>query len=100
MTYDICHAALHCNHSNISLNDYTKQILPLVSHFHLSDAVGIDGEGVQIGEGEVDFDSFFKEIENFNQDFSWVTEIWSGHVNHGAGCRHSMHSLSKYKNII
>lgn len=100
MTYDICHAALHCHHADISLNEYTKEVLPLVSHFHLSDAIGIDGEGVQIGEGEVDFDSFFKEMEHFNQDFSWVTEIWSGHVNHGAGCRNSMHSLNKYKNII
>ena len=100
MTYDICHAALHCHHADISLNEYTRKILPLVSHFHLSDAVGIDGEGVQIGEGEVDFDSFFKEMEHFNQDFSWVTEIWSGHVNQGAGCRNSMHNLSKYKNII
>jgi|TARA_R110002124_G_scaffold125837_2_gene285112 N-acetylneuraminate synthase len=100
MTYDICHAALHCHHSNTSLEEYTRRVLPLVSHFHLSDATGIDGEGVQIGEGEVNFDSFFKEIENFNEDFSWVTEIWSGHVNHGAGCRNSMHNLSKYKNII
>jgi sialic acid synthase SpsE len=100
MTYDICHAALHCNHSNISLNEYTRKVMPLVSHFHLSDAVGIDGEGVQVGEGCVNFDSFFKELEGFNQDFSWVTEIWSGHVNHGAGCRKSMHNLSSYKHII
>lgn len=100
MTYDICHAALHCNHANISLNEYTRKVMPLVSHFHLSDAVGIDGEGVQVNEGCVDFDSFFKELEGFNQDFSWVTEIWSGHVNHGAGCRKSMHNLSSYKHII
>ena len=100
MTYDICHASLHCNHADISLNEYTNKILPWVSHFHLSDAVGIDGEGVQVGEGCIDFDSFFQELAGFEQDFSWVTEIWSGHVNHGAGCRKSMHNLSSYGHII
>ena len=100
MTYDICHASLHCNHADISLNEYTNKILPWVSHFHLSDAVGIDGEGVQVGDGCIDFDSFFQELEGAEQDFSWVTEIWSGHVNHGAGCRKSMHNLSSYGHII
>jgi|10_taG_2_1085330.scaffolds.fasta_scaffold14124_3 N-acetylneuraminate synthase len=100
MTYDTCHAALHCNQADISLNEYTRKVLPWVSHFHLSDAIGIDGEGVQMGEGCVNFDTFFQELEGAEQDFSWVTEIWSGHVNHGAGCRKSMHSLSPYSHII
>ena len=39
-------------------------------------------------------------LEEKKQDFSWVTEIWSGHVNHGAGCRRSMHHLSEYNNIL
>jgi sialic acid synthase SpsE/sugar phosphate isomerase/epimerase len=103
MTYDVCHAALHCHHDNISLNEYTNKILPLASHFHLSDAIGIDGEGVQVGEGEVDFQSFFDNLKkngHENKDFSWVTEIWSGHVNHGSGCHKSMHNLSNYKGIL
>jgi len=68
----------------------------------LSDATGIDGEGVQVGEGQINFDNLFDTISEFkgNADFSWVTEIWSGHVNHGAGCRKSMHNLSKYSGIL
>jgi N-acetylneuraminate synthase len=100
MTYDVCHAALHCNHANISLEEYTSHVLPYVSHFHISDAIGIDGEGVQINEGDVNFKNFFDVLSGNKKDFSWVTEIWSGHVNHGAGCRHSMHRLEKYNNII
>ena len=30
------------------MESYTKKVLPRVAHFHLSDALGIDGEGVQI----------------------------------------------------
>jgi sialic acid synthase SpsE/endonuclease IV len=102
MTYDVCHAALHCHHDRISLDDYTREVMPHVSHLHLSDASGIDGEGVQIGEGQINFDSLFNTINSFKDksDFSWVTEIWSGHVNHGAGCRKSMHNLSKYRGIL
>lgn len=101
MTYDVCHAALHCNHDFITLEEYTEKVFPMVSHLHLSDALGIDGEGVQIGEGSIAFQPFFEKLKNNkNQNFSWVTEIWSGHVNHGTGCRHSMHSLARYNNII
>jgi sialic acid synthase SpsE/sugar phosphate isomerase/epimerase len=101
MTYDICHAQLFCNHQKTSLEDYTKKVMSHVSHLHISDAHGIDGEGLQIGEGCVDFDKFFKNIEDCkNNDYTWVTEIWSGHLNHGSGCRQSMHNLSKYKKIL
>ena len=53
-----------------------------------------------MGEGQINFDSFFDTLSERNKDLSWVTEIWSGHVNHGAGCRTSMHRLGKYNNII
>ena len=101
MTYDVCHAQLFCNHQKTSLEDYTKKVMSHVSHLHISDAHGIDGEGLQIGEGCIDFDKFFNNIENCkNNDYTWVTEIWSGHLNHGSGCRHSMHNLSKYKKVL
>jgi sialic acid synthase SpsE/sugar phosphate isomerase/epimerase len=101
MTFDVCHAKLHCNHDKISLEEYTEKIMHLVSHLHLSDARGIDGEGHQIGEGNIDFDLLFDTIEKSkNSDYTWVTEIWSGHLNHGAGCRKSMHNLAKYNKII
>tara|TARA_R110002167_G_scaffold321233_1_gene527112 strand:+ start:12125 stop:14032 length:1908 start_codon:yes stop_codon:yes gene_type:complete len=100
LTFDMCHAALYCNYTNTSLEDYTQEIFPYLSHLHISDAVGIDGEGVQIGDGDIDFDSFFDTLSKSEKELSWVTEIWSGHVNHGAGCRTSMHRLGKYNNFI
>lgn len=100
MTLDVCHAALYCNYKNISLDGYVKKVLDKSSHFHFSDAIGIDGEGVQIGEGNIDFFTLFDIIKNKKENFSWVTEIWSGHINHGKGCRESMHSLGTFNNII
>jgi N-acetylneuraminate synthase len=94
MTFDICHAQLYCKYAGIDLVDYAKIILPYIRHVHISDAHGIDGEGVQIGKGELDFDALFRYLEKIR--FSWVPEIWSGHVNHGAGTYHALCCLEKY----
>lgn len=97
MTFDICHAQLYCKYAGISLVEYTKIIEPYIRHVHLSDAEGIAGEGVQIGEGELDFDALFRYMEKL--PFSWVPEIWSGHVNEGAGTHHALCCLHKYGTV-
>ena len=92
MTYDICHASLYCNEFDIDLADYTKEVMPIVKHIHISDAYGNNGEGVQIGEGTIDFDKVLKEVKDY--DFTWVPEIWSGHLHHGAGTYRCMQILN------
>lgn len=94
MTFDICHAQLYCKFAGIDLTEYAKIVLPHIRHVHISDAHGIDGEGMQIGEGELDFDALFRHLEALQ--FSWVPEIWSGHVNHGAGTHRALCCLEKY----
>ncbi len=91
MTYDVCHAQLYCNLFDIEINEYTKEIMPIVSHVHISDAYGTNGEGVQIGEGCMDFDSLFEIMGGYK--FSWVPEIWSGHLHEGAGTYECMKIL-------
>tara|TARA_R110002110_G_scaffold107895_1_gene269889 strand:+ start:23857 stop:25719 length:1863 start_codon:yes stop_codon:yes gene_type:complete len=98
MTFDICHAGLYCNHNGISLNDYSREVLPHVKHMHISDASGIDGEGVPIGTGNIKFEEIFNTLKP--GDFSWVTEIWSGHLHQGDGTYKSMHQLSKYSSLL
>ena len=39
------------------LVDYAKIVAPYVRHVHLSDAHGAAGEGVQVDEGEIDWDA-------------------------------------------
>lgn len=93
VTYDICHASLYCNEFGIDLVKYTNEIMPLVRHIHISDAYGNNGEGVQIGEGSIDFDKVLKEVEKYQ--FTWVPEIWSGHLHQGAGTYKCMQILNK-----
>ncbi len=99
MTYDICHASLFCNEFNIDLVEYTKEVMPIVGHVHISDAYGNNGEGVKIGEGNIDFEPVLKEMEKFQ--FSWVSEIWSGHLHNGAGTYKCMRILDeKYAGML
>ena len=83
MTYDICHAKLYCNDYGIDLLEYTRSVKDYISHLHISDALGVNAEGLQIGTGEVDFKGLFDIISDV--DYSWVTEIWSGHLHNGQG---------------
>jgi N-acetylneuraminate synthase len=99
MTFDVCHAFLQCKIDKIHLNDYTEKILDYISHVHISDAKGIDGEGIQINQGELDFKSLFNILNNI--DFSWVTEVWSGHLNEGSETYKAMQILNKnFSNIL
>jgi sialic acid synthase SpsE/sugar phosphate isomerase/epimerase len=81
--FDICHHKLYCNWAHVSQADQVEKLLPYISHLHMSDAAGIDGEGLQVGEGNVDFITFFKQIKGF--EGTMVPEIWRGHQNGGAG---------------
>lgn len=79
MTLDLSHAQLYCTLAGVPLADYVQRCLPLSRHLHVADASGIDGEGLQIGEGIIEWDTILQLLEN--AEFSWVPEIWSGHLN-------------------
>lgn len=93
MTLDISHAQLYCNAYDRPLTEFVKLCLPYTRHLHLADASGIDGEGVQVGEGVVEWDDLAALLEH--EDFTWVPEIWSGHLHHGAGFVEAINRLGK-----
>lgn len=96
MTLDLSHAQLYCNLYDKDLADYVKTCLPFVCHVHFGDASGIDGEGLQIGEGVVNWDVIL-EILSSKEDFSWLPEIWSGHLHGAAGFIEAVNRLANYK---
>ena len=50
-----------------------------ILHFHLADATGIDGEGVHLGQGDVENQDFLHEVLGYPQ--RKVLEVWQGHLN-------------------
>jgi sialic acid synthase SpsE/sugar phosphate isomerase/epimerase len=97
MTLDLSHAQLYCNGYGQELHDYVRLCLPYTHHLHIADASGIDGEGIQIGEGVIEWDIILPLLAQ--KEFTWVPEIWSGHLHNGAGFVEAVNRLGQY-NIL
>jgi N-acetylneuraminate synthase len=81
--YDTSHAKLWCNYSGVDLYDHARTLKPYTEYLHVADAIGIDGEGIQIGDGEIDFENLLTLYDDF--DGPIITEIWRGHEREGRG---------------
>lgn len=85
MCFDISHTRLTCNHFGIDFYDFAEKIAPLSAHLHLGDAQGLNGEGLQIGEGDIDFVRLGRILRKGCPQASFIPEIWQGHKNGGEG---------------
>ena len=85
MCFDVSHSKLCCNYYETNFNDFCERISPFVSHIHLGDALGNNGEGLQIGEGEIDFEILGNILKKYAPNASFIPEIWQGHKMDGDG---------------
>ena len=85
LCFDVSHSKLACNHRKISFADFTDIIAPHTAHLHIVDAAGVDGEGLQISEGEIDFAMLARQVDKHCPEASFIPEIWQGHKNDGEG---------------
>lgn len=82
MCFDTSHAKLYCNWAHVDFFEQVEVLLPYIRHLHLSDGSGLDGEGLQIGEGTIDWVKFFEIIGAGRPDGyqgTMIPEIWRGH---------------------
>ncbi|WP_188261101.1 N-acetylneuraminate synthase family protein [Azospirillum tabaci] len=82
---DISHSKLACNHFKWSFGRFVATVAPYIAHLHIVDARGVDGEGLQIGEGDVDFAALADQLDQLAPHASFIPEIWQGHKNAGEG---------------
>lgn len=82
--FDLCHSQLYCNKVNLSLIDELSKIVEYASHFHLADAEGSEGEGLQFGEGDLPFDKVIPILNKYKNK-SFAIEVWKGHEHMGKG---------------
>ena len=85
MCVDISHTKLAANHFGFDFAQGLAQLGPHTAHLHFGDAKGLDGEGLQIGEGEIDFEEIGQVLRKHAPTASFIPEIWQGHKNMGEG---------------
>lgn len=93
---DVSHSKLACTLEKRSFSEFIKQVAPWTAHLHIVDAIGVDGEGLQIDEGEIDFANLASELNQLAAGVSFIPEIWQGHKNDGEGFWLALERLEKF----
>lgn len=84
MCFDTSHAWVAACYYNFDYYNFVKECAPYIAHLHLVDGKAPNQEGLQIGDGDVDFSKVFDIIREYGSPdakISWVPEIWMGHLN-------------------
>jgi N-acetylneuraminate synthase len=92
LCFDTSHAALACHGTTGSLTGFVQAVKPYIRHLHIADAAGSSGEGLQIGDGQVDFLEIWPAL--MQTGATAVPEIWMGHHNVGSGFQTALNRLA------
>ncbi|NTV10843.1 MAG: TIM barrel protein, partial [Zoogloea sp.] len=93
---DVSHSQMACTQLGHSFKDFLDRVGPHAAHLHLADAEGVDGEGLQIGQGKVDFALVAEALSRTAPGASFIPEIWQGHKNDGAGFWEALDKLERW----
>jgi N-acetylneuraminate synthase len=94
---DVSHSKLACTYFKYSLKTFVDTVSPFVAHLHMADASGVDGEGLQILDGEIDFPALVEQLSTLCPQASFIPEIWQGHKNEGEGFWVALERLEKIR---
>ncbi len=94
MCFDTSHAALACNAAGVELVDMVTLLKPYIRHLHVADGSGTGEEGLQIGQGTIDFGQILAPLAGYQE--TMIPEIWQGHLHGGKGFLLAMNHLKQY----
>jgi N-acetylneuraminate synthase len=92
LCFDTSHAALQCHRTGENLVEFAARLKPYIRHLHVSDGAGNSGEGLQIGEGQINFVELMPVL--LETKATMVPEIWMGHHEKGNGFRIALEHLT------
>jgi sialic acid synthase SpsE/sugar phosphate isomerase/epimerase len=95
MCFDISHTRLTCNHLGLDFYEFSEKIAPHTRHLHMGDAKGLNGEGLQVGDGEIDFSRLGAILRKGCPNATFIPEIWQGHKNGGEGFWIALENLER-----
>ena len=93
--FDVSHSFMSCSYFDENLFDHLNMLSSRVQHIHLADAESSNSEGLEIGEGSIDFINFHNSLNKKNSKIKMIPEIWQGHLNNGAKFANSIIRFSE-----
>ena len=84
-----------CNFYKWDFYEFLIKVLPYTIHLHISDAKGVDGEGVNTGGGDIDFVKLRELLNQYAPNVPFIPEVWQGHKNSGEGFWTGLEFLEK-----
>lgn len=93
---DTSHSKLACNTHKWSFTAFLQKVGPVTAHLHIADALGVDGEGLQVGDGDIDFAAMSRVLNETAPGVSFIPEIWQGHKFGGQGFWRALERLEPY----
>jgi N-acetylneuraminate synthase len=92
---DVSHSMMACTYYQWTFGEFLRKVLPYTIHLHVVDAKGVDGEGVQMGHGDVDFALLRQLMNEYAPNVQFIPEVWQGHKNKGEGFWSALTFLEK-----
>ena len=90
---DWSHSMLACTEYGQPFSEFVSSVAPYISHMHVADARGRDGEGLDIGDGDIDFAPSCQLVNDLVPEASFIPEVWQGHQNGGRGFWRALEAL-------
>ncbi|GAA0782944.1 hypothetical protein E1180_07905 [Roseibium denhamense] len=87
---DLSHLILSANYEKADWREWCNELMPLARHLHIADAVGIDGEGIEFGRGDLGDPGPF-----LDGSVRKVLEVWQGHLSEGDGFETAIRQLGE-----
>ncbi|TYC63415.1 TIM barrel protein [Rhodobacterales bacterium] len=87
---DLSHLILSANYAKVDWRVWCDALMPLARHLHIADAVGIDGEGIEFGKGDLGDPSIYIDAPGRK-----VLEVWQGHLSEGDGFENAILKLGE-----
>ena len=98
VTLDSSHLLLGKTAFNIDPRAIIEELLENIIHWHISDAAGLDGEGLPIGDGGKDNEQLISEI--ISRNGLKVIEVWQGHFYNYEGFKVAINKIADLKGEV
>jgi len=91
---DLSHTFMASQHFDLDFYSELDEMLEVSDYLHVSDAASVDDEGLQIGDGKIDFEHVARLLnKRESTSYTAIVEVWQGHLSLGKGFNTAIQEL-------